>query len=106
MGYLISLGIVGLLLLAAAVVAAWWLWRKGRTGRAFVVALAALGVWQVYTAVYPSDSFYKAEFEKVTGTKFPPDAQIMFKRASFPDLFGDYTSCALINVATQEYERL
>jgi hypothetical protein len=83
-----------------------WLWRKGALGRT-ILALAVAGLcWQVYDAIYPSDSFYTAEFARLTGVSFPASGKIRFSDASYPDFFGDYTSCALFTVSEADYRKL
>ena len=49
----------------------------------------------IYDAVYPNTEFYKTDFKEVTEMEFPKDGEIVFKTASYPDNFGDYTSSFL-----------
>lgn len=83
-----------------------WLWQKGTPGRT-ILALTVAGLcWQVYDAIYPSGSFYTAEFVRLTGLSFPASGKIRFSGASYPDFFGDYTSCALFTVSEADYREL
>lgn len=50
----------------------------------------------VYDAFYPDDAFYKTDFKEVTAIEFPQNGKIVYKTASFPDQFGDYTSSFLV----------
>lgn len=60
----------------------------------------------IYNAFYPSDEFYKEDFTEVTGLRFPESGKILYKTATFPDQFGDYTSVALIKVDADFYKSL
>jgi len=62
--------------------------------------------YEIYSAIYPSESFYRAEFEKVAGTLLPDSARFVFGEASFPDQFSDYSACALFEVNRADYGRL
>ena len=62
--------------------------------------------YSIYTAVYPSDSFYMQDFKEVTGVDFPDNGEITFKTAGFPDQFGDYGSVSIIKVDRKFYEGL
>lgn len=78
-------------------------------GRSILAVLLITLAGFIYVGIYPNEpneSFYKAEFERVVGTSFPAEAQVVFKDASDPDFFGDYTSCALIDVPPGEYRKL
>ncbi|MEO0045313.1 MAG: hypothetical protein RL705_504 [Bacteroidota bacterium] len=52
----------------------------------------------VYDAIYPDSEFYKTDFKEVTEIEFPKNGEIVFKTASFPDNFGDYTSSFLVEL--------
>lgn len=60
----------------------------------------------LYDGLYPSDSFYKQDFEEVTGISFPEDGEILSKTATFPDQHGDYISVSLIKVDKAFYNSL
>jgi len=97
---------VGLIGIAAAIALLVKLWRNGRIGKVASIALASSVAFLIYSAMVPSDSFYKKEFEKVTQLPFPASGRVLFKNATYPDLHGDYTSCALIEVSAADYEQL
>jgi hypothetical protein len=82
----------------------YWLWRKGRIGRLAVIALLSYISINSYLAFYPSDSFYKSEFERTTNFKFPSSGVFIEKQSSYPDIHGDYSSCALFTVSPKDYE--
>ena len=60
----------------------------------------------IYTAFFPTDSFYKEDFKEVTGIDFPEDGEIVYKSATYPDQFGDYGSTSIVKVDKEFYERL
>lgn len=82
------------------------LWRKGGIRRVISTAIAAGVIFLVYSAIYPHESFYKEEFERVTRLPFPASGKFLFKEATYPDFHGDYTSCALLEVSEKDYEAL
>lgn len=96
--------LISLLIIAGYV--GYWLWRKGAPGRAILLVAIAAFCWQVYEGIYPPDSFYKEEFARLTGVPFPASGEIRFSDASYPDFFGDYTSCALFTVSDADYATL
>lgn len=103
---LIVIVIICLLILGSITVSIWWLWGKGIMGRSILAVLIITLAGFIYVDIYPAESFYKAEFERVVGIPFPTEGQIVFKDTSYPDFFGDYTSCALIDVPAGEYKKL
>jgi hypothetical protein len=62
--------------------------------------------YEVYTAIYPTDSFYLAEFKKVTLREAPESAKVIMKDATYPDFHGEYHSEALIRVSKNDYSLL
>jgi hypothetical protein len=60
----------------------------------------------IYTAFFPTDSFYKEDFKEVTGIDFPENGEIIYKSATYPDQFGDYGSTSIVKVDKEFYERL
>jgi hypothetical protein len=92
---------------------AYWLWHKGYLWHFISFALfcianfgAAILLFEVYSEIYPLESFYKEEFVKVTGQDFPRSGRFLFKSASYPSIQGDYESCALIEVSMDDFSRL
>jgi len=63
-------------------------------------------IHSIYSAIYPPDSFYRQDFKEVTGVNLPESAEIIYKTASFPDHFGDYTSVSIIKVEKLFYSSL
>jgi hypothetical protein len=63
-------------------------------------------VYFIYTAFYPLDEFYEEDFTEVTTLPFPKSGKIMAKSPSYPDQFGDYSSCSLIELNEKEFENL
>lgn len=60
----------------------------------------------IYTAFFPTDSFYKEDFKEVTGIDFPENGEIMYKTATYPDQFGDYGSTSIVKVDKEFYKNL
>lgn len=60
----------------------------------------------IYDAFYPDADFYKEDFKEVTGMEFPKNGKIIYKDASFPDQFGDYTSSFLVEFDKDYIEKL
>lgn len=59
-----------------------------------------------YTAVYPTDDFYRAEFETITLRKLPNSAKILQKSATYPNFHGDYSSDATIELSPNDFQNL
>lgn len=60
----------------------------------------------VYTAFFPTESFYKEDFKEVTGVDFPENGEIIYKSATYPDQFGDYGSTSIVKVDKEFYDGL
>lgn len=60
----------------------------------------------IWIALYPSESFYREDYKEVTKMQCPKDAEFIYKTATYPIAFGDYTSISLIKLTPQEYEKL
>ena len=82
-----------------------WLRKTEFRKYAFIIPMFILGTlaYFIYTAFYPTDSFYKEDFESNTNIKLPETAKILEKDASYPDQFGDYWSSAIIQLNEDEY---
>lgn len=63
-------------------------------------------VYLGYSALYPSEDFYRTDFIKVTGIELPEHVEFKYKSATYPDHFGDYTSISIINVGRGFYNKL
>jgi hypothetical protein len=85
-----------------------WLVKKGLKyiGMFLLIATPSWTAYEVYTAIYPTDSFYVSEFERITLREPPPSAVIVRKDASYPTLQGDYCSAALITMSENDYLNL
>ena len=60
----------------------------------------------IYSALYPSEDFYRTDFTEVTGIELPEHIEFKYKSATYPDHFGDYTSISIINVGKDFYNNL
>ncbi|KFF10075.1 hypothetical protein [Flavobacterium hydatis] len=74
-----------------------WIKNKGLDKRYRLLALIPIIItgYFIYDAFYPDSDFYKEDFKEVTEMEFPEKGEILYKTASYPDLFGDYTSSFL-----------
>lgn len=59
-----------------------------------------------YTAVYPPDSYYLAQFTEVSLRPAPPSSKVVAKSASYPDFHGDYCSYSKIELAPADFASL
>ncbi len=106
MGWLI---IIGVGIACCAVGFGWGAfhrWSKWSRRLLLVFILSGYLSYSVYTAIYPLDSFYEYEFERISHQDFPRQGQFLFKWANYPDIHGDYTSCALFTAPVSEMESL
>jgi hypothetical protein len=85
-----------------------WLTKKGiKYVGLFLLIIAPIWTsYEVYTAIYPLDSFYLSEFKEVTLREAPKSATVKNKDASYPDFHGDYCSASLITVSKDDYSSL
>jgi hypothetical protein len=60
----------------------------------------------IYEAIYPDADFYKTDFKEVTNMEFPENGKILYKTASFPDQFGDYSSSFLAEFDEEYIKKL
>ena len=63
-------------------------------------------IYFIWSAIYPSDDFYKVDYKEVTQMEFPANGKIKYKSASYPDHFGDYTSVFVIETSKEEIDQL
>lgn len=85
-----------------------WLSKKGfkKIGIFLMCCYPLFVTYNIYTAIYPTDSFYYNDFEKVTSTEIPESSEIIRKDASYPTLTGDYCSASLIELSSSDYLKL
>ena len=107
--FIIFAGIMALSLISLPTVIAYflnrWLKKKGYKyiGLTLLVIAPLWTIYEVYTAIYPRDSFYLSEFKEVTLRKAPKTAEVIRKTSSYPDFHGDYCSTSLIKLSKQDY---
>lgn len=68
----------------------------------FFFAIAIFG-YKVYRAFYPTDDFYLREFNENTGVELPATVSIKAKTATFPDVHGSYTACAVLMLPEHDF---
>jgi cbb3-type cytochrome oxidase subunit 3 len=85
-----------------------WIKKKefNKTARIFALAPILIAGYFIYDAIYPGEEFYKTDFKEVTEMEFPKNGEIIYKAASFPDNFGDYTSSCLIELDSENLKEL
>ncbi len=85
-----------------------WLTSKGyrNVGPVLIISFSIFLIYSIYTAFYPTDSFYLSEFKDVTLREAPRSAMIIKKDASYPDFHGDYCSASLIALSNEDYSSL
>ncbi|GJQ04451.1 hypothetical protein [Capnocytophaga canimorsus] len=69
------------------------------------IPIVLLGYW-VYSSIFPDSDFYKADYKEVTQLNFPKEAKFIYKDATFPDHFGDYTSVFLFETTPEAFKEL
>ncbi|NTS44038.1 hypothetical protein HRG84_24375 [Flavisolibacter sp. BT320] len=62
--------------------------------------------YKTYRAFYPSDDFYVREFNENTGVELPSGVSILAKTATFPDIHGSYTACAVILLPQHDFLKI
>jgi len=85
-----------------------WLAKKGYRWIGLLIIAISISTlaYGMYTAVYPTDSFYFEDFKKVTSLDIPKSAVIVNKTASYPDFHGDYISCSIMKLSKGDYQSL
>lgn len=104
--FLVFFILLPILLVVLIGIVAFRLWKKGKGWKLGIITTALIFSATVYDAIYPSDSFYERGFERVSGLTFPKSGVIKNKDSTFPDIHGDYASCALIEVSADDYQLL
>lgn len=88
----------------------WYLQRKFPPVKTTLIAIVltawAILAYLVYTAFYPANDFYVEEFERGTHSSFPVSGEIIAKNATYPDIHGDYTACAVVRFSRADYDKL
>lgn len=81
---------------------------KGFKKPALVVVYGLIGfvLYNIYTAFYPTDEFFYADFKEVTLREVPKSAEIIKKTASYPDMQGNYSSISLMKLSKNDYQLL
>lgn|GEM_PF-2841303 len=83
--------------------------RKGRLRKVafiFPLSIVMFVVFTVYQALNPGDGFYLDEFKDNAGYKVLHAAKVVKMSASYPDLYGKYSSCAVIKLDVADYDSL
>jgi hypothetical protein len=75
-------------------------------GIAAVIVIFCFLFYEIYTAIYPTDSFYFEEYKTITLREPPKSAVVIKKTASYPDFKGEYASVALIRLSRIDYNKL
>jgi hypothetical protein len=68
--------------------------------------LFIMSIYFTFKSFFPSESFYKDEFKKVTSIELPKSAEFVSKKASYPGFQGDYCSSSQIRLSKKDYFKL
>jgi len=81
------------------------LYKKGykKSATTVVISVLLLIFFEIYIAIYPTDSFYKENFEADLSTHFPNNATIISKDATYPDIHGRYLACCAIELEQKDF---
>jgi hypothetical protein len=71
--------------------------------RIIVYSIPIITIWITFRAFFPNDRFFKEEFTDITKIDFPKKGKIVSKFADYPDFHGDYSSCARIELKTEDF---
>lgn len=110
--FFLLFGLFLLLLISVPIGIAYLIFRflskKGYKKIGLIVLFSVIGgmIYIIYTAIYPTDSFYKDEFENFTEIEFPKSAKIIWKDSSYPDIHGDYQAGMIFIADSADYENL
>jgi hypothetical protein len=82
--------------------------RRGlrKLGLLIIIGISLWFIYMIYTAIYPIDRFYYAEFKRITFREVPQSSKILRKSASYPGFHGDYCSAALFRLSLVDYKLL
>ncbi len=80
--------------------------RYHKAGIIILCTIVLSVIYFVYTAIYPTDDFYKDEFKYYFKTDFPASGEILDKDASYPDFHGDYVAAFVMTVNQKDYSNL
>ena len=81
-------------------------WKFGWIGKCISIGVGGLILFSVITGIWPEDAFYIDEFESHTGLALPKSAIVVDKEASYPDVHGDYSSEAVIQLNPADFNAL
>ena len=113
-GFILLVGVFALVIISLPTVIAYliyrWFSKKMKNLKVIGIALLIIApiwtIYEIYTAIYPTDSFYFDEFKDITLREIPSSAKIIRKTASYPDFHGDYASVSLIKLSPTDYNSL
>lgn len=83
-------------------------WRN-KLKYAFIISLSVIQLsifYCVFTALYPTDSFYMEKYKMAIGSPAPLSANVVKKSASYPDLHGDYYALFMMELSANDYKEL
>ncbi|WP_047450969.1 hypothetical protein [Alistipes sp. ZOR0009] len=113
-GFILLVGVFALAIISLPTVIAYLIYRwisKKKTylkviGISLLIIAPIWTTYEIYTAIYPTDSFYFNEFKDVTLREIPSSAKIIRKTATYPYFHGDYASVSLIKLSPKDYNSL
>ena len=78
--------------------------RRIRLGVLLIIALVS-GL-MIYTAFYPSKSFFLDEWKSHTNFNLPSDSKIISRFADYPDFHGDYCAAVIFKLKQKDYNSI
>ena len=86
----------------------WFLKRRfeNRSIKYFSFIPIAVMCYLIISAIFPSSEFFEEDFKEVTNLDFPKSSKIIYKDASYPDQFGDYTSVFAVKCDRENYSKI
>lgn len=80
--------------------------RSRQINKAYVFVLFVIAASQTYIVFFPTDSFYKEEFNLNTGLDLPSSSDIIIKSSDITDFHGDYEASAMIRLDKDDFIKL
>jgi len=105
LGWLLPLAAVAILLSFLAV---YWLWSRARYSKVAVTVLLVFLGCVGYQAIYPPDSYYRVEFERIARVPLPSGGKTLLSNTT-NSVYSSYRSCAVIAVSlgtSETYDKL
>lgn len=104
--FFLILAVLLILVLVAMTFVLHKLWKWHVVGKAIVLSFSAFTFFHIWTAIWPTDSWYLEDFETRTSIQLSENVKVLYKRATFPDFQGDYFSTAILAFTDAEFSSI